>query len=822
MKTNVSAGEMKRRRDNVCSAFCAVAAVFAALTTSARASNAHESGASPGEYDLHTRALTPIEEKAAPAGGPMKFVENGELRFAIVTDDAKRDEKALELLREVFAKTVGREPSVLSPTATNSLPFSLVLAQDAALPPEGFSIKTSPRALTISGHVYFGALDFAERFLGVRWYFPGEYGCIYPKRRDFTVSPVWYEDAPYFMSRGNRYGMWVSVRDKAQVEKWRPYMGEIKARDTSFADRWRTGGTLPAGGSHNPFPEKIAASHPDKLKTIFYTSPHGKFWYNPKAHAGNIYNVFDLGFADLLVEDWKYYLDSGRKKSADRGGFKSGVNDTFVTFGLCDTYLPLGEAISHPVVKELGLVTDKDLAREKDAALANVYARFFQYLGRKVEKELPGKRLFLLCYYNSKCPSLDPRWKLPDNVEVNVCDERMPLRIRSPRHLEGLRQLFREWYEALGGRPVLKAWLYSGGTPFGRSVGPEFVGELPRALGKYLGRGGIYYDFTTPTDLWHYYYSAYVAWRSQWNPDLDVGAAIDEMWNLCLGPKAGAKMKVFHDELKAAFVKYQAGDDNGWLAPTYPVAVIDRLEGLLKETEALIEPGSVEMKRFKLVADFWPEPFEQQRRRALYEPPVYDVRRLAPEEVPTIDGSPDDRVWAEVKSMPLIDRFSGAPKPEVGSVKLAWDDKGLYAAFETGAGAPKTGCSIWLNSAIEFFLSQGLGKEVLYQLVFDAEENSHLQRQRLLPIPQPKDLTWKAEGHVYKARSTASGWTAELFVPFSAFEDGAPKVYDSWNFNFATTDRSCKPSVSASTSLTGLAHGNLAMYGIIRFSGKGD
>ena len=98
----------------------------------------------------------------------------------------------------------------------------------------------------------------------------------------------------------------------------------------------------------------------------------------------------------------------------------------------------------------------------------------------------------------------------------------------------------------------------------------------------------------------------------------------------------------------------------------------------------------------------------------------------------------------------------------------------------------------------------------------------HLQRQRLLPIHQPKDLTWKAEGHVYKAKATASGWTAELFVPFSAFEDGPPKVYDSWNFNFATTDRSRKPSVSASTSLTGLAHGNLAMYGIIRFSGKGD
>ena len=39
-------------------------------------------------YDLHTKALTPIVEKAKPAGGEMRFVENGELNFAIVGDFA--------------------------------------------------------------------------------------------------------------------------------------------------------------------------------------------------------------------------------------------------------------------------------------------------------------------------------------------------------------------------------------------------------------------------------------------------------------------------------------------------------------------------------------------------------------------------------------------------------------------------------------------------------------------------------------------------------------------------------------------------------------
>ena len=473
-------------------------------------------------------------------------------------------------------------------------------------------------------------------------------------------------------------------------------------------------------------------------------------------------------------------------------------------------------------MKELNLITEKDLARDKDAAMANVYARFYQYLGRKVEKELPGKKLFLLIYYNSKCASLDPRWKLPDNVEVNVCDGRLPLRTRSPKHMEGSRQLFREWYEALGGRPALKAWLYSGQTPFGRALGPEFIGEVPKVLGKYMGRGGLFYDYTGGRDLWHYFYAAYVGWRSQWNPDLDVDAAIDEMWDLCLGVKAGAKMKEFHRELKDAFIKYQACDDAGWSAPSYPVAVIDRLEKLLKEVETLLEPESVEMKRFKLVADFWPEAFKQQRAKASYEPPVYDVHRLLPGETPVVDGAPEEKFWAALPSVGLMDRFSGDSLPDAGTLKLAWDEKGLYAFFESTTGAPKTGGNLWANDTLEFFISQGLGKEMFHQLAFDADGTEYTGRQRLLPIPQPLDVQWNAPGHIYRAKTTESGWTAELFVPFSALEDGAPKVYDSWNFNFVHTARSRMPEVTASSSLTGVAHKNLQMYGILRFAGKGD
>ncbi len=778
-------------------------------------------------YDIHTKALTPVEEKPAPAGKAMRFVEEGRLRFSIATDDEARDAKAIALLKEVFARTAGESPQVVAAGAEGvgedgNLPFRLVLASDKSLPAEGFRIRTSPDALTISGHTYYGALDFAERFLGVRWYFPGENGSIYPPCRNLLIAPVCYEDAPYFQSRGGIWYVRVSLRDAAQAERWAPFMGDVGPDDAVFVERWRNGGTLPEGGSHNPRPECIAKSHPDKLKTIFYTSPQGKFWYNPKAHIGNVFNVLDLEFADLLVEDWKHYLDAGRKSEADRGGFGYLVNNAFLSFGVCDTYLPLGEVMEHPIVKKLGLVTDRDLARDPDAAMANIYGRFYQYLARKAEREFPDKRLFILAYYNSKCASLDPRWTLPGNVEVNVCDGRLPLLVRNPDKMDASRQLFREWYEALGDRPVLKAWLYAPPTLLGGAIGPEFVGEVPKALGKYLGRGGVFYDFSGGRDLWHYYYSAYVCWRSQWNPDLDVDAAIDEMWDLCLGTAAGAKMKEFHGALKDAVVRYQVVAKDGFYNPSYPISVLDRLEALLAETKALLVDGSVEMKRFRLVADYLSEAFAQQRVRATYEPPVYAVHRLLDGETPLPDGVPDEDFWAKIPSMPFMDRFNGEPVPDAGSLKLAWNEKGIYAAFASDAGRPKTGDDLWANDTLELFFAQGLGKELLHQLAFDADGTTFTMRHRLLPIPQPEDRQWAADGHLFRAAQTESGWTAELFIPFSAFENGAPSVYDSWNFNCAVTRRASGPERSASTSLTGYRHAHLDMFGIIRFVGKGD
>ena len=822
-------------------------------------------------YDIHTKALTPISERAKPSGEAMPFVSGGRLDFAIVADLAAEARAmksnstqasvapAVEVLVEAFRRTAGQAPVVVqdgaSPAAAGAR-YKLVVGDcataraagfdRAAVPDQGFEVFTFPGGIVVAGcdsslvegynrgvlerrgssrGTFYGALDFAERFLGVRWYFPGEFGTHWPRVDELVVKPVRYSDEPYFNTRGGPYNFTMSLSTKPLQAKWSKYMGPVTASDAHFVKYWRDGGTLPSSGGHSPRPERMAKAHPDKMKTIFYTSPHGKFWYNDKGHVGNYYNVLDLGFADILVDDWKAFYSSGGKD--DAGGFRESFSDAWASFGVCDTYLPLSEMVGNGVVRELGLISEKDIARGGDAAFANVYARFYQYLARRMEREMPGRRLMLLVYYNSKYASLDPRWKLPSNVDAFICDGNLPTRIGNKAAMEKSRRLFREWYDALGGRPALKVWTYASRfNPFVRAIAPEFIGDIPKVLGKYLGRGFIYYGHDGAGDIWHYYYALYAGYKSQWNPDFDVDAALDEHFDVFFGA-AGPHMKRFHAVLKKAYRDYFTPSDDP--VPLYPAAVVDEMESCLAKARAAVAPGTPERRRCDLIADYWPHAFEQQRARAAYEPPVYDVRRLGPGESPVVDGVPDEPFWKGVRPVPLMDTKRGTPPAHPADVRLAWREDGLYAAFSAPEPATADESSgLWFNDNYEMFLSPGLGKQVKYHLGFDALGRFYAGKQRLLPISQPPDLSWKADGRRLAVRRSKAGWTAELFVPFSALEGGAPRAYDSWNFNLVRNFKGreqkvdSRPAETSGSSLTLGDNHAISLFGIMRFAGLGD
>lgn len=820
-------------------------------------------------YDIRTKTLVPVTLQKAPTHAPLKLIEGGQLNFAIVFDKKAESEMqgknrtrksiapAVEALSEAIAKCTGRKPDAVDVKDAGRYRYLIVVGDNeiarangvnaASLPPQGFAVKSFERGIIIAGNdsslvegynmkpleargsstgTKYGAYDFTERFLGVRYFFPGEYGTLWPRVQELTITPVHYTDAPYFDTRsGEFYAIQCTIGTPEGKKFWEPYLGKITRKDHAFLDTWRMGSTIPTGGSHCPRPERIAKAYPDRLKTIFYTSPAGNFWFNSKAHIGNYFDVINLQFADLLMESYKKFYASGGK--IDEGGFlDQGCNDTYVSFGMCDTLMPDTDVINHPTVRKLGLMTEKDLARGKNSGMANIYARFHQYLAERIRKEFPGKKLYIMAYYNVQYAGNDPRWKLPSNTEVNLCLGDLPNKTRDPDAMRQAVGIAREWYESLGKRPVQKLWLYTGNNPFVIAVCGEFVREIPKIFGKYLGRTSLFYDhcMSRPGNVWFHYPSAYAAYRSMWNPEWDAAAAIDAHWEPFYGKETGRCLREFHQLLRDCYLKYALKDPGSSRSVLYPFHELEQMEKLLEQAEKAVKPGSVEEKRLRLFLAPWPKAIQAVKNQLSYERPVYNVYQLLNSETVRMNGKGDEPFWAKVRTMPLIDPKGSSEKPKFpASLKLTWNKSGIYGLFETFyAPVAEKKNDIWANDNYEIILSPGMKKEVEYQFVFDPLKNLFFGTRRFLPIPQPFDSHWKAPGFKLESRLTSDGWTAEFFIPFNVMDGRkTPSPYETWLCNIVR-NKAGKEKEYMGTAMTLGNNHNLNMFGLIKFSGKGE
>ena len=805
-------------------------------------------------YDVHTKALVPVVEDAKPAGAEMRFVENGRIGFTIVADMKTEGtvgarcgnsiRPAVDELTNAFVRCFGAAPAVCDcrdEAASAKAKYVLYVGDQPAvralgidcrkMPGQGFCVRTFEKGLVIAGNdsslvpgynaerymglgtspgTLYGALDFCERFLGVRWYFPGPNGSVFPPQRDLVIAPVSYADEPYFNSRAEPWFILSGFFNEKKVAHWEPYFGcRMPLKDTSFCRYLRVGGTMPEAGMHSPNPKKLIRNFPDKTKLMFYTLPSGRHMCNASNVEQCYLNVFDLRFADFLVDElYKPYFAS--KGKVDLGGLRPYVTRDYISFGQCDCRIPASEWKNDPTVKALGL-----------KSMADVYGRFQQYLARRIAKEFPGTRLFVLAYYNQELAPEDPQWRLPENFDVMLCSGALPKWVRRPDKLEGTMKRFRDWYAASGDHPISKVWLYNERiNPFVRTILPEFVGEAPAAVGKYWGRDGAFFDWNGSGDMWHYFWCPYVSFRSQWNPKLDVDAAIEEMWPLLYGPEAGAHMSRFHRVLKNAYLDYRIAKDQ----EVYPVEIVDELERELAAAGACLGKETVEHVRWKMVADYWPKAFAQQRLRATYRPPRYEAPRT--KGPMTVDGRADEPVWAAAPVTMLGDTVDPNRKtPWPTAVKMAWDAKGIYL-LASGDWQPLVtpAKDQWTdNDAIELLLLQDLTQEVVYHFAWDLLGRQYSSKKRLKPVNSPTDSGWRPKGLVAKSTHGDGKWCFEAFVPFDVFEiQKVPRSGDEWTVN-VTRDKceagrpAYEPVEIIGSSFTMGDNRNVSLFGTIRF-----
>ncbi len=797
-------------------------------------------------------ALNPVRFQPPPSHEPLRLITEGRAAFAIAIDQASEStinqrrrrsiHRGAEVLRKAFGKCFGVEVPIVDAGEAGlaerygylilvgkSVLTDALEMRPLELPAEGFEVRSFAGGVAIAGHdgsiipdayhpmdsglyrlngTLNGVHDFIERFLGVRFYYPGD-GTIWPEASELTLQPVHYQDWPTFQRRYS----W-AVQHSLTEKNWIPELGPFQPTD--FEERWRLGQSTRMTSSHSPKPESWAKVHPDKIETIFYRAPNDHLYYNTKQHTGNYFDVTNLEVAKLLVDDLVKFYESGGTYTAPWDGWYP-PNSEYVIFGQCDTFLA---TLDNAVVRELELIP-ASRRDSRDGALSDIYSRFHIALAEELKARLPDKRLAIMPYQNYALPPLKEEYsRFPDNVDLCVCIGDFPRSIRNPEAVARWRERLKQWYEVLGNRPVEQLWLYNApNDTFGRAVIARMVAEIPGQMGEYLGRGGMYFDLHGGFD-WEHYYNYYAMYRAMWNPEFNVDAALNEQWELMYGA-AAPHLEAFDALLVERWESVRAL--GGKAEEAYPLTVLDELEKLLSQAQEAVVPESVEARRLALFSKPWPKAFERARGLVLHSKPHYLVKRIPEAILPAIDGKAEESFWQEAPLLALRDPFGGMEPPAFPTrARLAWSADSLYAIFEM-TGAPKADeeKGLFTNDNVEIFLSPGMDGNDYFQIAVDATGQFWQGQQTLKPVATPVNADMRIAGFEQAISIGDDGWTLELRIPFAGLEVESPEVYSSWQVNIIRNKHSQPPEYTA-FSLTLGVNKNVEYFGTIKFLGRGD
>lgn len=189
------------------------------------------------------------------------------------------------------------------------------------------------------------------------------------------------------------------------------------------------------------------------------------------------------------------------------------------------------------------------------------------------------------------------------------------------------------------------------------------------------------------------------------------------------------------------------------------------------------------------------------------QPAVPTARAAKLEGELTIDGELSEDAWAQAPATPrLVDPASGGAAEPEATVKLLWDARHLYVAFEVQDDFLKNDLQerdahLWEQDAVEVMIDpDGDGRNYFevqaspMGVVFDTRYDSHRE-------PEPfGHVDWNSNARVgVERRGTPNddgadeGYTVELAIPWTAFRAGqpaasAPSVNDTWRMNFFVVD----------------------------------
>ena len=471
----------------------------------------------------------------------------------------------------------------------------------------------------------FGVYEFLDRYVGVRFYFPGELGTVVP-RTDAVAVPkdIDLMIAPAFTVRSFQMLGDGAVPGETNTVRWVPtsYGGDIP-KDLQFQrQRWKIPQwlrlrlqteSIPCchGQRGFDYPHRFAKTHPEYF-ALSKRGPDGKYVrdisdefvgeFCPQlCHSSAVWDEFFL--------DAKAYLTGqsaesrGIRLAWDKSRYRWNSN---VKGGRFVDVMPQdGMPQCHCEKCEKAAAE----APEGQFAVELIWGQTARLANRLKAEGIKGI-VTQMAYESYRAV---PKCEIPENVWVMVA-ETGPWAASNDEALARDVREVKAWYEKLGH----KVWMWTYPSKFGRKACLGIPDMAPRAWVKaYRAFApysmGSFCETECEKSIYHYL-NYYLFSKLSWAGEVDENAVLDEHFRLMFGAAAG-EMAEFYGDLERKWTtetlmplatakwgrQLKVATEDRLRTDIYRKEVCDGWNALFDSAAAKLRPGSLEARRLAFI-----------------------------------------------------------------------------------------------------------------------------------------------------------------------------------------------------------------------------